>query len=330
MKSLFDQAEIGGLILKNRFLRAAVGDKTTEGRVDEETIELYRQTAAGGVGAIITGFTRVENEETDALALSLYDDSFLDGHRRLTAAVHEHGARIILQIAHAGSYCQPKNSRTTPILGPSPVVHHMSNIRPKEMTAEEIQRVRQSFASAARRGMQAGYDGVEIHGAHAFLLSLFLTPWYNRRRDNYGGSVANRARFLIETYDAVRAAVGQDYPVWVKINSHDFMPDGITVDECSYVCGALAAKGANALEISGNWFSILQDPGTFFQPAAARIAAEIKARDSKTDVILTGGNREITKMTDLLNSSAISAFGMARPFLLEPGIIKRFECEAQL
>lgn len=319
MKTLFDQTEIGGIALKNRLIRAAIGDKTKEGFVDAETIDLYRETAAGGVGAIITGFTSVENEETDALALALYDDSFLEGHRQLTAAVHEFDAKIILQLAHTGSFCQPKANRTQPVLGPSPVTHHMANVSPKEMTIEEIKRVGQSFAAAALRGRQAGYDGIEIHGAHSFLFSLFLTPWYNRRTDDYGGPIENRARILFETFDAVRATVGEDFPVWLKINCTDFLPDGITLEDCMYVCQVLAEKGIDALEISGNWFYIMQDPGVYFQTAATQIAAEVK-----TDVILTGGNREAAVMTKLLNSTEIAAFGLARPFLLEPDIVKRF------
>ncbi|MDR1376530.1 MAG: NADH:flavin oxidoreductase [Synergistaceae bacterium] len=322
MKSLFDATEIGGMSLKNRFIRAAVADKTADGSIDDEVVGLYRALARGGVGTIVTGYTLVDDAEKMLPIAAFYDDSFLDGHRRLTEAVHGHNGNIVLQLVYVGSYVAAKDVSGVIALAPSAVPNLISGTMAREASAKELESIRQKFAQAALRAKEAGYDGVEIHAAHGFLLSQFMTPYYNRRTDLYGGAAENRSRMLLETYDAVRGAVGPNFSIWAKINSTDGIDGGLTLEDCLYLCKNLTQHGIDAIEVSGKWFSFPIEARAYFEDPARKIAEE-----NAVAVILTGGNRDCKEMTRLLNDSGIGYFGMARPFMKEPDLIRRFQKE---
>ena len=183
--------------------------------------------------------------------MGFYDDSFIDDYKKLTAMAHSYNANIILQLAAMGSQTTLKEGSEKVLWGASAVQDLAFKGTPKEMTVEEILELQGSFAAAALRAKQAGFDAVQMHVAHGYLLNKFLSPYYNRRTDNYGGSIENRARIVLETYKAIREKVGADYPVLAKINSEDFMDDGMTFADCEYVCKQLAALGVDAIEISG-------------------------------------------------------------------------------
>ena len=323
MRTLFEQSQIGGLNMKNRFVRAAIGDQAEGGAFAGAALDNYRKLAEGGVGAIITGFILVDEREAALPVPGLYDDCFIAGHKELTDTVHASDIPVLAQLAYAGAIMAPQEGAGgLRILGPSSVANQRTGVVPKEMTNEEIRSIQQGFAQAAVRAKEAGYDGVEIHGAHNFLLSQFVTPHYNRRTDEYGGTIENRARMLLETYRTVREAVGVDFPVWVKVNSDDFMENGVSKDDCFFICRQLAAEGADAVEISGNWSAVMGQPGILFLDAAARIAAA-----ADISVILTGGCRDCKELEEILQSTQIEAFGMARPFMKEPEIIGRLQDE---
>jgi 2,4-dienoyl-CoA reductase-like NADH-dependent reductase (Old Yellow Enzyme family) len=318
MKTLFDATVLNGLSLKNRFVRAAVGEKTGDGAVNEHILGVYRELSRGGAGTLITGFTLVDETERLYPILALYDDSFIDGHKELTDLVHESGANIISQLVYVGSFVIGGRHGDV-LLAPSEVRHLKSGAVPREASVGEIKAIQRKFAEAALRAKEAGHDGVEIHAAHWFFLSQFLTPYYNRRADQYGGSVENRARMLIETYEAIREAVGANFPVWVKINVNDGFDMGISLEDCLYVGRELSHRGIDAIEVSGDWMERPENLGAFFKDEAQALAAETGA-----PIILTGGNRDFQSMTDLLNSSKIDYFGLARPLMSEPDLVNRF------
>jgi 2,4-dienoyl-CoA reductase-like NADH-dependent reductase (Old Yellow Enzyme family) len=313
------------MTLKNRFIRAAIGDYSDDGTVTEKMLDVYRQLAEGGVGVIITGFTLVGECEGDLKIPALYHDRFIDGQRLLVDAAHASNTAIVCQLAFAGAMIQSPVGSGMIALGPSAVANLRTNILPREISNGEIQDIQQNFAAAALRAKISGYDGIELHGAHSFLFSQFLTPYYNHRNDAYGGTIENRARMLLETYGEVRKAVGEKYPIWVKLNCDDFMDGGITFDDCLYSCRELAKAGVDAIEVSGNLFlGTPETEGAYFKEQASRIAAEIGV-----SVILTGGNRICAEMTELLNSAGIDYFGMAIPFMTEPDIVNRFKKESR-
>ncbi|MDR1472332.1 MAG: NADH:flavin oxidoreductase [Synergistaceae bacterium] len=323
MKTLFDETTIGQLPVKNRFVRAAVADQTSDGYVGDSVVETYERLAASGIGSIVTGITLVDGEEKFMPVAALCSDSFVPGHRRVTEAVHRHNCVILAQLVYIGSYVFTQgNMGGLVALAPSSVANLVTGTLAREMRAGEIRMAQDKFAETAKRAKAAGYDGVEIHAAHGFLLSQFLTPHYNQRMDLYGGSAENRARMVLETYSAIRNAVGPGYPVWIKLNSMDGIPDGISNNDFKYVCRRLTNLGIDAIEVSGNWSPLALKSGAYFKEAAAAIAEE-----NDVSVILTGGNRKVSEMTSILNSTGIGFFGMARPLIRNHLLIEKFRRE---
>lgn len=333
MKSLFDQTRLAGMELKNRFIRSATYDGFADarGHMTAELFRVYEDLAKGGVGTIITGLTYVsDREEPIPRQMGIHDDSFIEEYKKLTEMSHKYGAKMILQIACLGS--QTSAGANGKIMwGPSAVEDLGYKTAPKEMTQQDILFVQEAFANAALRAKQAGFDGVQLHAAHGYLLSKFLTPYYNRRNDAYGGNIENRARMVLETYQAIREKVGPEYPVLIKINCEDFMDQGMTFSDCKHVCNKLAELGVNAVEVSGGVSSSRPNEGTiriikagqesYFRAYAAELAREIAV-----PVILVGGNREVAPLTKILNDTAIEYIALCRPLICESDLINRWQC----
>lgn len=324
MKNLFDKTKIGRMEIKNRFVRSATWENMADdkGHLTDELFKTYETLAKGGVGLISVGYSHVlENEQPAPRMLGIYDDSFIDEYKQLTDTIHKYGCKVLLQIVYGGSQTT-YNVENRIIWGMSSVRHKVSGVTPKEISKEDIETLKDAFAAAAVRAKKAGFDGVQIHGAHGYFLSQSLSPYYNMRKDQYGGSVENRSRLIIEVYDKIRDAVGIDYPILLKINSSDFMEGEATFEECSYVCNALARKGIDAIEISGGgelWLSKSKEE-SIYKEYGNDIAKMIDA-----PVILVGNNRSVEAMKATLNSTNISMFSMSRPFLREPDLINRWE-----
>ncbi|GAB6138698.1 NADH:flavin oxidoreductase [Halanaerobaculum tunisiense] len=338
MSELFATTFVQGMELENRFMRGATWENlaTAEGYLTDDLLEIYRELAAGGVGAIITGYAFVmENEQPNPGMMGIYDDSFIEEYQKLTEAIHNQGSNAILQIAYGGSQTHyPPEGRE--IWGPSAVENQATGVTPTRMTKENIQQLVNSFAEAGLRAKKAGFDGVEIHGAHGYLLSQFLTPYYNRREDEYGGSIENRARIIYEVYEAIREKVGLDYPVLIKLNCADFIEQGLEFADSKKVAQELAQRGIDGIEISGGCESSPREQGTirsgidapdkeaYFQDYAAQIAEEVDV-----PVILIGGNRSLDVMEDVLKTTEIDYFSLARPLIREPDLINKFQSGEQ-
>lgn len=331
MKSLFDKTELAGMKLKNRFIRSATYDGVADekGHMTKKLYDIYEDLAKGGVGTIITGLTFVSDLETAYPGQTgIYDDTFINEYQNLTEMVHQYNANIIMQLVWNGSQTAVDANSGKTVWGPSAVEDVAYKNTPQEMTKEQIIFVQKAFADAADRAKKAGFDGVQIHAAHGYLLSKFWTPYYNRRTDEYGGDIENRARMVLETYKAIRAEVGPDYPVLIKINSEDFIEEGMTFSDCKYVCSKLADLGIDAIEISGGCgssrpnegFSRNSEQESYFKKYAAEIAQEIKI-----PVILVGGNREVKGMTEIINNTAIDYVSLCRPLICESNLINRWE-----
>lgn len=333
MKSLFEQTCFSGLQLKNRFVRSATRDGFADerGHITEELQAIYEDLAKGGVGAIITGHAFVTDREQSKQPgqMGIYDDSFIDDYKSLVATVHRYGVKIFLQISCIGAQTFSAGGDKL-IWGPSPIEDLATKITPKEMTRPEILFLQKAFAEAARRAKMAGFDGVQIHAAHGYVLNKFLTPYYNKRNDEYGGPFENRMRMVLETYEAIRDKVGLAYPILIKINCSDFMDNGMTFEECKQLCKILDNSGISAIEISGGSLSSPHNFGpirtnvreneSYFRQYAAEIAEQVDA-----PVLLVGGNRDLNKMTEILNSSKIQFLSLCRPLIREPHLINRWE-----
>ena len=309
MKHLTDQTMLGSIAMKNRFVRAAVGDFTNGGHLTESNFELYRNLAEGCAALLISGFSVVDAQEQSDHTFSVADDALIPEYQSLTQMVHEAGCKIVAQLVYLSGFVPVSRP-----LAPSAGKNKYTGIETFEMTEDEIHQMVRFFADGARRAKEMGFDGVELHGAHGFLLHQFFSPLWNHRTDLYGGTVENRCRFLIETYEAVREDVGNEFPVMMKLSLDD-----VPAEEWLYLAHQLDARGIDALETSGNWMAHTPKDRTYYHDAATTLASELKCA-----VIQTGGNREFATLEEQLNDSDVAYFGFARPFMSEPDFVSKY------
>jgi 2,4-dienoyl-CoA reductase-like NADH-dependent reductase (Old Yellow Enzyme family) len=332
MSKLFETSEINGLKLSNRFVRSATWEAmaTDTGECTPVLVDLMAGLARGGVGLIISGHTYIRAEgKAGPGQLAVYQDDLITGLQKMTAAVHENDGKIVMQLAHAGLTADPKITGKTS-LAPSNA-DGLAASPCREMTAADIQDVVDAFAAGAKRARIAGFDGVQIHGAHGYLLSQFLSPFYNRRRDEYGGSIQNRARALLEVLGAIREAVGPDYPILAKMNCRDFHDNGLSLEDSIQAGVMLADEGIDAIEISGG----NQKSGTLgavrrgikSDEKEAYFQNEAGAFKEKVNVplILVGGNSSFQVAERLVNEGVTDYISMSRPLIREPDLIGRWQ-----
>jgi 2,4-dienoyl-CoA reductase-like NADH-dependent reductase (Old Yellow Enzyme family) len=332
MSKLFESGTINSMKLSNRFVRSATweGMSTHDGAVTPKLIETMTVLARGGVGLIMTSHAYIRPEGQAApWQLGVYKDELIDGLQKMTAAVHECGGKIVLQLAHAGHFAAKQ------LIGQPPwVVSNFEGLAKsprKEMTAQDIQEIVVAFADAARRAKSAGFDGVQIHSAHGYLLSQFLSPEFNRRQDHYGGNVGHRARIHLEVYNAIRKAVGKDYPVLIKMNCRDFTENGLNAEDSLQAASLLAKAGIDAIELSGGLMtSDKLSPsrsGINSEDKEAYFKEEGRAFKRQIDVplILVGGIRSFEVAERLLEDEVADYISMSRPFIREPGLINRWK-----
>jgi len=254
-RKLFEPVSIGQMQLKNRVVMPPMGTGYAEedGSVSQRTIDYYEARAKGGVGLVIVEVTAPDLQCTGSHQLSLGDDRYVPGWQKLIEAVHKHGAKIAVQIQH--STMEKRDGRDIQV-GPSPLivptrVMGVLGEPPHELTIDEIGERIQWFAAAAKRAQKAGFDGVEVHGAHQYLIAAFLSTATNVRRDQYGGTVENKARFLVEILQAIRKEVGVDFPLWVRLNGQEWgVENGVTIEETKQVVPMAVAAGAQAIHVS--------------------------------------------------------------------------------
>jgi 2,4-dienoyl-CoA reductase-like NADH-dependent reductase (Old Yellow Enzyme family) len=367
MSQLFSPGRIGALEIANRLIRTA----SHEGLADERgaptdaQFEFYRGFVEGGIGLLITGYAAVSPAGKSALyhMNRIDSDDLLPAHQAMVSRIHGTGGRIVLQIAHCGRQTWSSETRL-PLQAPSALACGFYGETPRALTAPELEQVVAAFAQAARRAQAAGYDGVQIHAAHGYLLQSFLARRSNRREDGYGGSLENRFRIVGEILAAVRAAVGKDYPVLIKLNTEDRQWRGITPDECVATARLVEASGCcDAIELScgtteggfvmarggvpADTLLAYTRPYCHMPPIlrgltrhvvcpVARLVMPIftegynlaTARRVKAavklPVITVGGMRSLAFMEAAVSHGATDFCAMARPLILEPDLPKRF------
>ncbi len=332
MPTVFEESTLASLRLKNRVVRSATNEAKAgnDGTVTDHLIEYLLDLVRGQVGLLISGHAYVSPQgQASRRQLGIYDDSLLPGLQRLTAAIHGEDGVIVAQLAHAGRWGIGTGAHAA--RGPMASEDGTAGRRVEAMDAANIKGVARAFASAAQRARAAGFDGVQIHSAHGYLLSQFLSPWFNQREDQYGGSLENRARFLLEVYDAVRGTVGADYPVLVKLNAEDFVAGGLSAAESLQVCQMLAGRGVDAIEMSGGAFNT---GGLSFARTGDRLNAEAEGyyreharrykETIKTPLILVGGFLRLSTMEDVLQQGLADYIALSRPLICEPHLVKRW------
>ena len=376
---VFTPARIGQLEIKNRLVRSATYERaaTSKGEVSDFLVDLYRTLGKGGVGLIITGIAGVYPKGLASERIIRADnDDLIAGLRKIPQAVREVApdCRVLLQLHHPGRQVihQEDIAKLMPVLPPalmayirkhpeviapegeaSPVVEPTApsavydatfDRTPRALTPDEIEEIIEAFAEGVRRAQEAGFDGVQLHAAHGYLLSSFLSPRTNQRMDQYGGSTENRTRIVKDIYQRARKKVGDRFPMLVKINTTDFLPEGIDLNEAVRVGKLLSEVGFNAIETSGGmweawtrkreelgWLPVMvpesrtgiktQDQEAYFLPGAKALKEK-----TNTTVILVGGLRSFSKIEEVLNSKAVDFISMSRPFIRQPDLPDLWRC----
>jgi 2,4-dienoyl-CoA reductase-like NADH-dependent reductase (Old Yellow Enzyme family) len=323
---LFSPFKINHLEIKNRFVRSATGDGTADeaGLVTDTSLAIYGQLAKGGVGLIITGHAFVCLAGQSALGqYGIYDDKTILGLRRMVDVVHRNGSKIAVQLSHSGinSRCADRKNIVMQAVSAKPEIKSLY----QEMTDEDIEGVIESFVQAGRRAVEAGFDAVQLHGAHGYLLDQFLSPLYNYREDRWGGSAERRRSFLLEVVSRVRKALGPDYPLLIKLGIKDEREGGLGLSEGIAAARELVVNGIDAIEVScgiGSAIKIARDN----MPKRAYFLDDAVALKKAVDVpvILVGGIRSLKMATDIVNSGGADLISMCRPFMREPGLIKQW------
>jgi 2,4-dienoyl-CoA reductase-like NADH-dependent reductase (Old Yellow Enzyme family) len=333
MAELFECVSINGMTLANRFVRSATweGLADREGSVTPRLTKMMVELARNEVGLIITGYTFVSPEgQSSPGQLAIHDDRFVAGQRAMVEAVHKAGGKIASQIVHAGRFADFALTGLKPI-GPSAVTKDGQTIC-RATSKPGIANIVSAFTLASARAKQAGFDAIQLHAAHGFLFSQFLSPALNQRTDEYGGTLENRARFLLEVVRSVRKAAGPGYPLLVKLNSEDFLEDGLTRDEAVQVSAMLEAASVDAIEFSGGTaispekFSAVRPgkPKTPQDEVFYREAAKLYKTRVRIPLVLVGGIRSFETASNLVRHGVADYISLSRPLICEPGLVKRW------
>jgi 2,4-dienoyl-CoA reductase-like NADH-dependent reductase (Old Yellow Enzyme family) len=316
---VFAKGRIGRIDVANRLVRSATAENAwRETEMTEEGLGLYRGLAAGGVGLIITGYMGVtrEGRASDTMTL-ICEDRLVDGLRRIARVVRETNAdcRVVAQLGHVGM----QTTVSEPV-GPTATAWPTVKAKPQALTTREVEAIVASFAQAARRARDAGFDGVQLHGAHGYLLSAFLSPFTNTRTDRYGGSLEKRVTVVREIIDQTRALVGPDFPILIKLNGDDFVPGGTDIDSFPRLASEIEKAGVQAVEVSGN-NPVRENVGAGEQSYFLKYAQKLRLG---VPVILTGGNRSLDRLEQIAQAGTPAFFGLARPLLREPDLPARW------
>jgi 2,4-dienoyl-CoA reductase-like NADH-dependent reductase (Old Yellow Enzyme family) len=300
------------------------------GAVTPQLIETNVALAQGGVGLIVSGHTYVSREgQAGPRQLGVYSDDLVAGLRQLTGAVRDAGGKMVLQLAHAGNFAAVELTGRPPLVVSD--VESLGAAPRMELTAEDIQALVAAYASAARRAKSAGFDGVQIHSAHGYLLSQFLSPLFNHRRDAYGGAITNRVRVHLQIIRAIRDVVGGRYPLLTKINCSDFQENGLTPEDALAAVRLMAGAGLDAVELSGGLLTARktspsriginsEDKEAYFRQEARAFKHELGI-----PLILIGGIRSFGVAERLVADATADYVAMSRPLIREPGLIKRWK-----
>lgn len=320
--------------LRNRLVRSATweGLATEQGEVTDRLVRIYEQLAEGGVGLIISSYLyiRADGKQNNG-QLGIYGDHLVPGLTTLADSVHSRGGRLIGQIVHCGGQASREFNGGVQPLAPSSVESPGYKEIPRALTTDEVGELIQEFAAAAERLEQAGFDGIQLHGAHGYLISEFLSPVRNTRADQYGGSRENRARFALEIHRAIRSGVGGDFLVTIKLNGSDFAENAADEEDSTYLAAALAADGIDAIEVSGGTPASGQlgavrkdirrrEDEAYFRPQLRLIRRAVP----ELPLMLVGGLRSPEVMKEILDAGEADYFSMSRPLIREPDLPSRW------
>lgn len=339
----FSKHKIADLTIKNRIVRSATCEykMTKDGMVTDTIINIYKDLAAGGAGMIISSLMAVTLKGKGvADQICIYDDKYIDEISKIADIVHQTDSNcvIIAQLCHAGRQVTYDNEAAE-CVGPSAIKSPILVKEARELTVDEVNSIIQSFVDSIVRVKKAGFDGVQLHAAHGYLLSSFLSPYTNKRTDEFGGSVKDRVRIIESIVTLARKEVG-NFPILIKINCDDHVEGGISKENFPELIKEIELTGVDAIEISGGiWDCLVRtDQELGFKPVPipeSRTRINTPAKQSyyydyvknlkiAVPLILVGGNRNIELIEQLLLEGSIDFVSLSRPFIAEPGLPNRW------
>ncbi|MFX1499825.1 MAG: NADH:flavin oxidoreductase [Promethearchaeota archaeon] len=336
LETLFSPKKIGNVQIKNRIVRSATFMNITEkyGYIGDKFIERYDILAQGGTGLIITEATAVDPSGSGGpYQACLFDDSHNPGHIKLVNKVHEYSeTKIGIQLVHTGRLgYHPKY----PTVAPSPIHSESTGITPRELTTEEINEFIQKFVSSGIRAYECGYDMVQLHAAHGYFLCNFLSPFTNKRNDEFGGSIQNKTKILTDIYNGLRDEIGKKFPILIKLQVVDAIPNGLIEEEGIKLAKILAEAGFDAIEPSGGSrdsqmfernalpSKVVKKPEdeNYFLPIAKKIKPLLK----NCALILVGGIRNPLLAEKILQDNEVDFISLSRPLIYEPELPNRWQ-----
>ncbi len=337
MSQIADQLQIRKTTFKNRIIKGAMSEAlaNTAGQPNQLHLGLYEAWAKGGLGCAITGNVMVDiRAKNEPGVVAIESERDLAKLQQWAQIGKQYGMVQLVQLSHPGRQCPKGLNKETVAPSAVPFSPALATTfgTPRELREDEILDIIQRFARAAQICEQAGFEGVQLHGAHGYLISQFLSPLTNKRQDRWGGSIDNRMRFLLEIYQAVRAATSEDFIISVKLNSADFQRGGISEEDVIQVFKAIDAAGIDLIEVSGGSYEAPAMAGVkaekrkastlareaYFLEFAERIRQEVRCH-----LMVTGGFRTVQGMNTALASGACDFIGIARPFAVEPDLAHR-------
>lgn len=366
----FKSAEISGIRFKNRIIRSATHEGMADGSgvPDERLKKLYTELAKGNAGAIITGFTGICQDGKSSMhnMIMIDRDEVISAFKKITDSVHEYNTPIIMQIVHCGRQTRSK-STGEPTKGVSPIRHKFFNEDlPQELFENDINKIINNFVQAAARAKKAGFDAVQLHAAHGFLLSEFLSSHSNRRNDKWGGSIRNRFRIVKTIIKRTKERI-EGFPVFIKLNSHDGQKNGITIDEAVEFAKMLEKAGCDGIEVSCGTIEdglytirgeklpaeaalqytfkyralpsiVKKIAGPFLKSIMRQpkpiinynLEAAVKIKQAvNIPVIVVGGINNYNSIDKIINKHGIDFASMSRPFIIQPDIVEKFRTRVQ-
>lgn len=337
---IFSQGKIANLSLKNRLIRSGTYEAgmTHEGKITDGILEIYKNLAEGGVGTIITGAIGVMAEGRSFHKQGcIWDDTYIAEISKIADIVHRSGnnCKVFAQLHHGGR----QGLADIEHVGPSAVQSLVQKINVRPLSVEEIRNIIKCFVDATVRVKKAEFDGIQFHSAHGYLLSSFLSPYTNRRKDHYGGSIKNRVNIIREIVSLAREKVG-DFPLLIKMNCDDFVEGGVDMRTFPKLAEEVANAGIDAMEVSGSMWDCLartEEELGFFPLPIPESRTRINTRDKQSyflpyveklklsiPVILVGGNKNIEYMEETAGEGKVQFFSLSRPLICEPGLPDRW------
>ncbi len=332
VKKMFTPVKIGSMEVKNRFVMPAMGTNLAEpdGSAGPRLVDYYLERAKGGFGLLIVECTAISKEGRSLVnECGIWDDSLIESYRRLTDEVHHQGAKIAMQLRHCGRETKPVYTDNGPVVAPSPVPCPVCQAMPQELSTQEVYKMVQTFGDAALRAKKAGFDAVELHASHGYLIAQFLSGHANKRTDEFGGTLHNRMRFLGLVLEDIAAKAGKDFPVIVRISGSEMISGGRDIEETKAVCAFCQEKGAAAIHVSISTYGSLKYciGSAYLAPGYETMAAAEIKKSVSLPVITVGRYTDPEIAEAVVGDASADLVAFGRQSIADPHFVEKIAQE---